>query len=106
MPSEKDTIQRYEGCSNMNASSFITFGIYALRQNGIRFYKGLYITLKLAPDLKKKTVYLSIYGPLNEGYSILEDFENGSPYFCSLLANRIMRLKGYLQVLVCSPDLV
>ena len=27
----------YEGCSNMNASSFITFVTYMLRQNGIRF---------------------------------------------------------------------
>ena len=52
----------------MNASSFITFGTYILRQNGIRFYKGLYVNLKLAPDLKKNTVYLSNYSPLNEGY--------------------------------------
>ena len=37
----------------MNASSFITFVAYMLRQNGIRFYKGLYVTFKLAPDLKK-----------------------------------------------------
>ena len=44
----KDT---YEGCSNMNASSFITFFTYMLRQNGKRFYKGLYVTFKLAPDL-------------------------------------------------------
>ena len=44
----------YEGCSNMNASSFITFFTYMLRQNGKRFYKGLYVTFKLAPDLKKK----------------------------------------------------
>ena len=29
----------YEGCSNMIASSFITFVTYMLRQNGIRFYK-------------------------------------------------------------------
>ena len=41
----------YEGCSKMNASSFITFVTYMLRQNGIRFYKGLYVTFKLAPDL-------------------------------------------------------
>ena len=41
-----------------------------LRQNGIRFYKGLYVTFKLAPDLKKNTVYLSSYGPLNEGHVI------------------------------------
>ena len=38
-----------------------------LRQNGKRFYKGLFATFKLAPDLKKNTVYLSIYSPLNEG---------------------------------------
>ena len=43
----------YEGCSNMNASSFITFVTYMLRQNGIHFYKGLYATFKLAADLEK-----------------------------------------------------
>ena len=51
----------------MNASSFITFYTYMLRQNGIRFYKGLYVTFKLAPDIKKNTVNLSSYIPLNEG---------------------------------------
>ena len=45
----------YEGCSNMNASSFITFFTYMLQQNGKRFYKGIYVTFKLAPDLKKNT---------------------------------------------------
>ena len=39
-----------------------------LRQNGISFYKGLYVTFKLAPDLKKNTVYLSNDISLNEGY--------------------------------------
>ena len=48
----------YEECSNMNASSFITFFTYMLRQNGKRFYKGL----------KKNTVYLSSYSPSNEGH--------------------------------------
>ena len=47
----------YEGCSNMNASSFITFFTYMLRQNGKRFYKGLYVTFKLAPELKQKIQY-------------------------------------------------
>ena len=62
----------YEGCSNMNASSIITFFTYMLQQNGKRFYKGLYVTNKLAPDLKKNTVYLSSYSPMNEGqFSIL-----------------------------------
>ena len=57
----------YKGCSNMNASSCITFFTYMLQQNGKRFYKGLYVTVKLAPVLKKNTVHLSSYSPLNEG---------------------------------------
>ena len=40
----------YVGCSNMNASGFITFFTYKLRQNGKRFYKGLYVTFKVAPN--------------------------------------------------------
>ena len=52
----------------MNASSLITFFTYMLRRNGKRFYKGLYVTFKLAPDLKQSTVYLSSYSPLNEGH--------------------------------------
>ena len=39
-----------------------------LRQNSKRFYKGQYVTIKLAPDLKENTIYLSSYSPLNEGY--------------------------------------
>ena len=39
-----------------------------LRQNGIYFYKVLYVTFKLAPGLKKNTVYLSSYIPFNEGH--------------------------------------
>ena len=58
----------------MNASSFITSFAYMLQQNGKRFYKGLYVTFKLAPDQKKNTVYLSSYSLLNEGHvSILTD---------------------------------
>ena len=52
----------------MNASSFITFFTYMLRQNGNGFYKRLYVTFKLAPDLEKNTLYLSSYSPLNEGH--------------------------------------
>ena len=56
----------------MYASSLITFFTCMLRQNGIRFYKGLYVIFNLAPDLKKNTVYISSYSPLNEGhFSIL-----------------------------------
>ena len=39
-----------------------------LRQNGKRFYKVLYVTFKVVPDLKKNTIYLSSYSPLNEGH--------------------------------------
>ena len=39
-----------------------------LQQNGKRFYKGLYVTFKLAPDIKKNTVYLSSYSLLSEGH--------------------------------------
>ena len=64
----------YEGCSNMNASSFITFFTYMLQENGKHFYKGLYVTVELAPGIKKNTVYLSIYSPLNEAHvSILSN---------------------------------
>ena len=41
---------------------------YMLQQNGKRFYKGLYVTFKLVPDLKKNTVYVLSYSPLNEGH--------------------------------------
>ena len=39
-----------------------------LQQNGFRFHKGIYIIFKLAPDLKKNTVYLLSYSPSNEGH--------------------------------------
>ena len=52
----------------MNASSFITFFTYMLHQSDKRFYKGLYVTFKLAPDIKKNTVYLSSYSLFNEGH--------------------------------------
>ena len=59
----------YEGCSNMNASSFITFFTYMLQQNGKRFYKGLYATFKLGPDLKEKySILIELYSLLNEGH--------------------------------------
>ena len=52
----------------MNASGLINFFTYMLCQNGKRFYKGLYVTFKLVPDLKTNTVYLSSYSPLNKGH--------------------------------------
>ena len=64
----RENADNYEGCSNMNASSFITFFTYMLRQNGKRFYKGLYFTFTLALGPKKNTVCLSSYSPLIEGH--------------------------------------
>ena len=52
----------------MNASSVITLFKYMLQQIGIRFYKGLFVIFKLAPDIKKNKVHLSSYSPLNEGH--------------------------------------
>ena len=63
----------------MNASSFITLFTFMLRQNGQLFFKGLYVTFKLAPDLRNNTVYLSNYIPLNEGH-------------VSILTNSILRI--------------
>ena len=52
----------------MNASGFITFFTYMPRQNGKRFYKGLYVTFKLAPDLKTNIVNLSSHSLWNKGH--------------------------------------
>ena len=60
-------LEKYEGCSNMNASSFLTFFTYVLRQNGKCFYKGLYVTFKLTQN-QKNTVCLASYIPSNEGH--------------------------------------
>ena len=38
------------------------------RYNGKGFYKQLYVAFKLAPDLKKNTVYLSSYSSVNGGH--------------------------------------
>ena len=39
-----------------------------LQQNGKRFYKGLYVTFKVASDPRENTVYLSSYSSLNDGH--------------------------------------
>ena len=68
---ELPKVIEHKGCSNMNASSFITFFTHMLHQNNKRFYKGLYVTFKMAPDITKNTVYLPSYSPLNEGHVII-----------------------------------
>ena len=99
----------YEGCSNMNASSFITFFTYMLRQNGKRFYKGLlYVTFKLALDLNKNKVYFSSYSPLNEGHvsiltnSMLWAYTSARRAYNSLINrwNFLKFLRKYAHVLI------
>ena len=53
----------------MNATSFITFFTYMLRQNVIRFYKLLYPAFRLAQDIKLNKIYLRSYSLLIEGQS-------------------------------------
>ena len=66
----------YEGCSNMNASSFITFFTYMLRQNVLPFRKELFVAFEMVPNIKKHSLYFSSYRPLYKGHScILECFE-------------------------------
>ena len=64
----------YEGCSNMNASSFITFVTYMLRQNVIPFWKELFVAFKMAPNIKKHSHFFSSYRPLYKGCSSILKF--------------------------------
>ena len=72
---------KYEGCSNMNASSFITFFTYMQRQNVIPFWKELFVAFKMAPNIKKHSVYVSSYRHLYKSHSyILKSFWSKLPY--------------------------
>ena len=51
----------------MNATSFITFLTYMIRQNVKCFWKGLFAAFKLAPD----TMHSSRYSHLYEGRSYI-----------------------------------
>ena len=78
----------------MNASSIITFFTYMLRQNGKRFYKGLYVTFKMASELKKNTVYLLSYSPLNEGHVSILTNSMLRTYTSDIDERIILRLTG------------
>ena len=64
----------YEGCSNINASSFITFFTYTLWQNVIPFWKEIFVAFKMAPNIKKHSLYFSSYRPLYKGHSCILKF--------------------------------
>ena len=70
--------EKYEGCSNMNASSFITFFTYMLRQNVIHFWKELFFTFKMTPNIKKHSLYFSSYKRLYKGYACILKFSEAN----------------------------
>ena len=75
-PTKAPLPRTYEGCSNMNASSFITFFTYMLQQKVIPFWKELFVAFKMASDIKKHSLHLSSYRRLCKGHScILKFFE-------------------------------
>ena len=64
----------YEGCSNMNAISFITLFTYMLRHNVIPFWKEQFVAFKLAPNIKKHSIYSLSYIHLFDGHSYILTF--------------------------------
>ena len=71
----------YEGCSNMNASSFITFFTYMLWQNVIPYWKELFVAFKMVPNIKKHSLYFSSHRRLYKGhFCILKFFWSKLPY--------------------------
>ena len=68
----------YEDCSNMNASSFITLFIYMLRQNVIPFWKELFVVFKMAPNIKKHSLYFSSYRRLYKSHICILSFSEAN----------------------------
>ena len=65
----------------MNASIFILFFTYMLRQNAIPFWKELFVAFKMAPHIKKHSLYFFSYRPLYKGHSyILKFFSEANCY--------------------------
>ena len=69
---------------------------YMLRQNGKRFYKALYVTFKLVPDIKKNTVYLSSYSRSNEGHVSIQTNSMLRIYTSNIDERIILRLTGQI----------
>ena len=65
-----------------------------LRQNGKRFYKCLYVAFKPATDLKRNTVYLTSYSPLNEGHVSILTYSMVRTYTSDRDERIILRLTG------------
>ena len=66
-----------------------------LQLNGKHFYKGLYVTFKLAPDINKKnTLYLSSYSPLSEGHVNILSNSMLRTYISDIEERIILRITG------------
>ena len=63
--------QQIRGLFNIIASSFITFFTYMLRQNVIPYWEELFVAFKMAPNIKKYSLYFSSYRPLYKGHSCI-----------------------------------
>ena len=68
----------YEGCSNMNASSLLAFFTYRLRQNVIPFWKELFVAFKMAPNIKKNSLYFTSYRRLYKGHCCILAFSEAN----------------------------
>ena len=68
----------YEGCSNMNANSFITFFTYVLRQNVIPFWKKLSVAFKMTPTIKKHSLYFLSYRRLYKNHFCILKFSEAN----------------------------
>ena len=62
----------------MNASSFITFFTYMLRQNAIPFWKDLFVAFKMIPNIKKLSLYFSSYRPNYKSHSCILKFSEAN----------------------------
>ena len=58
----------------MNASSFITFFAYMLRQNIIPFWKELLVAFKMTPNIKKHSLDFLSYRRLFKAVPVTEVF--------------------------------
>ena len=68
----------YEGCSHTIGNNFISFFKYILRQNVIRFWKELFVALKLVPNIKEHTIHFLSYIHLYEGHSYILIFSEAN----------------------------
>ena len=71
-------LTRYKNCSNIYASSFITFFTYMLRKNVIPLWKELFVTFKMAPNIKKHSLYFASNRRLYKGHSCILKFSEAN----------------------------